>query len=383
MVDALTGRDPSLDGLSALIAKRTGGNPFFIEEVVRGLVGSGILEGARGDYRLAHAIEEIEIPASVQALLAARIDRLPEREKALLQSAAVIGREFSEPVLRRVSGLPDNELAAALDALARAELVYQRALYPETQYAFRHPLTQEVAYHSQLHEPRAQTHAAAAAALEALPPDRHDELAALISNHWEQAGEPLHAARWGARAAAWAARSHPADALQQWRRVRALVRDQPHSPETAGLTLAACVWTMHAGARFGLPEDELAETYREADELATATGDKSVLAVVRSAYGVTRAFAGGPIGEAIAGRREAQELARQAGNLELQVSLGPGLWLGFAGRNREALAEIERDLEIAGDDFQLGRQVIGVSAVILATLFRGWVLVELGRSSPQ
>jgi DNA-binding SARP family transcriptional activator/class 3 adenylate cyclase len=379
MVEALTGRDPSVDGLSALIAARTGGNPFFIEEVVRDLTESGVLEGARGEYRLAHPVEEIEIPVSVQALLAARIDRLTGNEKAVLQSAAVIGREFSEPVLRQVTGLPEPELATTLDALVGVELVYQRALYPEAEYAFRHPLTQEVADRSQLREPRARMHAAAATAVEELHPDRQDELAALISNHWEQAGEPLHAAHWGARAAAWAARSHPADALQQWRRVRTLVRDQPHSPEVAGLTLAACVWTMHAGARFGLAEDELAETYREADELATATGDKSVLAMVRSAYGVTRAFAGGPIEEAIAGRREAQELARQAGNLELQVSLGPGLWLAFAGRNREALAEVDRDLDIAGADFQLGRQVIGVSAVILATLFRGWVLMELGR----
>jgi predicted ATPase len=151
---------------------------------------SGGLEGTPGVYRLAHAIEEIEIPASVQPVLVARIDRLPEREKVVLQSAAVIGREFSEPVLRRVAGIAEDELAQALAALANAELVYETALYPEAEYAFKHPLTHEVAYSSQLRERRARTHAATAAALEALAPDRHAELAALISAHLEHAEEP-------------------------------------------------------------------------------------------------------------------------------------------------------------------------------------------------
>jgi class 3 adenylate cyclase/tetratricopeptide (TPR) repeat protein len=379
LVDCLIGSDPSLDGLSALIAERTGGNPFFVEEVVQELVESGGVEGSSGAYRLAPGIEEIAIPASVHAVLAARIDRLPEREKDVLQSAAVIGREFSEPVLRRVTGLPEQELGEALGALASAELVYQQTLYPEARYAFRHPLTQEVADRSQLRERRARIHAAAAAALEALHPDRLDELAALISSHWEQAGEPLGAARWGARAAVWAARSHPAEALHQWRRVRALVRHQPDSPEVAGLALAACVWTLHAGARFGLAAEELDETYREAEKLAESTGDKSVLALVRSARGVAHVMSGGPLEEVIAYRREAQELAAQAGNVELQVSLGPGIFIGGAGRNREALVELDRIIELAGGDLQLGRQVIGMSAVLLAILYRAAVLMELGR----
>jgi tetratricopeptide (TPR) repeat protein len=263
--------------------------------------------------------------------------------------------------------------------LASAELVYQRALYPEARYEFRHPLTQDVADRSQLRERRARTHAAAAGALEALHPDRLDELAALISGHWERAGEPLSAARWGARAATWAAAGHPAEALRQWRRVRALVRDQPDSPEVAGLALAACVWTLHAGARFGLTTEELEEAYREAEELAEATGDKSVLAIVRSAYAVAQVMTGGPLDEVIAYRQEAQGLAAEAGNLELQVSLGPGIFLAGAGRNREALVELERVIELAGGDFQLGRQVIGISGVLMAILYRAAVLMELGR----
>jgi class 3 adenylate cyclase/tetratricopeptide (TPR) repeat protein len=378
LVRALVGPDPSLDGLSELIAERTGGNPFFIEEVVQALAESGGLAGTRGAYRLAHAIEEIEIPASVQSVLAARIDRLPAREKAVLQSAAVMGREFSAPLLKRVTGLLEHELAAALEALASAELIYERTLYPEAQYAFKHPLTQEVAYRSQLRQRRDRTHAAAADAIEALHPEVHDELAALISNHLEQAHEPLRAAHWGARAAAWAGQSHPADAVHHWRRVRTLVRDQPDSTEAAGLALASCTWILMLGARLGLADDEVEDIYREAHELAAATGDKSAMAMVRSAYGLAHSMAG-RLEVAIASAQEAYSLAEQAGNLELQLSFNPSVWLAVAGRNREALAMLDRSLEAAGDDFQLGSQVIGLSVVILGTFYRGVVLIELGR----
>jgi class 3 adenylate cyclase/DNA-binding SARP family transcriptional activator/tetratricopeptide (TPR) repeat protein len=378
LVEALSGRDPSLDGLADLIAERTGGNPFFIEEVVQGLVDSGGLEGARGDYRLAHAIDEIEIPVSVQALLAARIDRLPQREKAVLQCAAVIGREFSEPILRRVTGHPEEELAAILHALAGAEFVYQQQLYPEARYVFKHPLTQEVAYRSQLREPRARTHAAAADALEQLYPARHDELAAAISSHREHAREHLQAARWGARAAAWAGQRHPAAALHHWRRVRTLVGDKPASPDAAGLALAACIWNLQLGWRLGMSEDELERLYREARQLAATTGDKSAMAVVIGAYGFARGLAG-HLEDAIARVCEARDLAQQAGNLELQLINSPGLWLALAGRNREALAEFDSLLDAAGGNTQLGRNIIGTSTPIFATVQRGRVLVELGR----
>ena len=378
LVRALVGPDGSLDGLSELIAERTGGNPFFIEEVVQGLAESGALAGDRGAYRLAHAIEEIEIPASVQALLAARIDRLPDSGKVVLQSAAVVGREFSEPVLRRVTGLPEHELAATLESLGTAELIYERTLYPEAQYAFKHPLTQDVAYRSQLRERRARAHAAAAGALEELHPHALDELAALVSNHWEQAHEPLRAAEWGARAAAWAGQRNPADAVHHWRRVRTLVRDRSSSSEAAGLALAACIWILTLGSRVGLADDEAEEIYRQARELAAATGDKSAMAMVRSGHAQASGMAG-RLEDAIADAREAQGLAGQAGNLELQMTLGPATWLAVAGRNREALAEFEHALEAAGDDFQLGRQVVGFSVMIFATFCRGFVLAELGR----
>jgi DNA-binding SARP family transcriptional activator/tetratricopeptide (TPR) repeat protein len=378
LVEALVGGDPSLDGLAELTAERTGGNPFFIEEVVQGLAETGSLKGARGDYRLTHAIDEIDIPPSVQALLAARIDRLPEGEKAVLQCAAVIGREFSEPVLRRVTGLREHELAAMLQALASAELVYPQLLHAEASYAFRHPLTQDVAYRAQLREPLARTHAAAANALEQLYPDGQDELAAVISSHLEHAREPLQAARWGARAAAWAGQRHPAEALRHWRRVRTLVGDKPESSDAAGLALVAYIWILHLAWRLGMAEGELERLYREARQLAEATGDKSALAGVIGAYGGARGLAG-HLEDAISRTHEARELAQQAGNLELQVISSPALWLALAGRNREALAEFDGALDAADGNTQLGRNIVGISTPIFATVQRGRALLELGR----
>ena len=147
-----------------------GGNPFFVEELIRDLVESGRLEGERGALRAAGPIHEAALPASVQAALAARIDRLTERDKNVLQAAAVIGHRFTEPLLKQVTGLDDHELRSALRSLVRADL-----LVPSTTtaagYAFKHDLTQEVAYRSELSERRARLHGAVARALEEQAPD--------------------------------------------------------------------------------------------------------------------------------------------------------------------------------------------------------------------
>jgi len=154
----LLGADASVRELAARIASRTRGNPFFVEEVVQSLAESGSLAGARGAYRLVREPNELAIPATVQAVLAARIDRLAEQEKDVLQQAAVIGKEFSLPVLAHVTGKSALEVEGLLYRLISAQFVYEQALFPETVYAFKHPLTQEVAYHSQLSERRSKTH---------------------------------------------------------------------------------------------------------------------------------------------------------------------------------------------------------------------------------
>ena len=201
LLHELLGSDSSVGDLSGRIRERTGGNPFFIEEVVQALAASGSLAGERGAYRLTGPVDTLALPATVQSLLAARIDRLGEQAKHVLQAAAVMGMQFDEPLLEEVGrpGAPD--LDTALGRIREAEFIYLVTPYPQPQYAFKHPLTREVAYHSLLGDQRARLHAMVAAALEKLRADRLGQYASLIAHHWEASGMRYEATRWQRRAA--------------------------------------------------------------------------------------------------------------------------------------------------------------------------------------
>jgi tetratricopeptide (TPR) repeat protein len=190
---ALLGDDPSLAALKPLLIARTAGNPFFLEESVRTLVETGVLVGEPGAYRLAQALPTIQVPATVQAVLAARIDRLPPEEKRLLQTAAVIGTEVPLPLLRAIAELPEDALHRGLAHLQATEFLYETRLFPEQEYTFKHALTHEVAYNSLLLERRRVLHGRLVEALEALAGERRDEQVERLAHHalrgelWEQA----------------------------------------------------------------------------------------------------------------------------------------------------------------------------------------------------
>jgi class 3 adenylate cyclase/tetratricopeptide (TPR) repeat protein len=378
LVRDLIGDDPSLDGLGELIAERTGGNPFFIEEVVRSLVDSESLIGRRRAYRLAQSIDQLEIPPTVQAVLAERVDRLGERDKSVLQAAAVIGREFSSPVLGRVTGLEPPELIEALGTLCAAELVYERTLYPVPQYTFKHLLTEEVAYRTQLGERRARTHAAVATALEELEADRLDEVAGLLSSHWEQAGEASKAAQWGSRAAIWAGQSHPADALRHWRRVRTLLKGSHDDPEDAGLALAACLWTLQFGWRQGLPDDEVEDVWHEGLALAERAGNAWIEAALYGSHAVSRGMVGA-VRDAFEHASEARRRARELNSLDLEMAVGLPYWMDLLGDVQAAIPVMTEQIERMGGDYELGRAVVGFSALIWSTFFLAQMLAENGR----
>jgi class 3 adenylate cyclase/tetratricopeptide (TPR) repeat protein len=183
MLDSLLGGDAGLVSLKRLLIARTQGNPFFLEEMVRSLAESQDLIGTPGDYRLAAALPAIEIPPTVQAVLAARIDRLSTDDKRLLQDASVVGKDVSLPLLRAIADMPEQDLQRGLAHLQGAEFLYETRLFPEPEYTFRHALTQEVAYGSLLHERRRELHARIVGALERLYPERLAEHAARLAHH--------------------------------------------------------------------------------------------------------------------------------------------------------------------------------------------------------
>jgi hypothetical protein len=156
---ALLGDDPSLVPVKKLLTERTEGNPFFLEESVRTLVEATVLAGERGAYRLVKTPATVKMPATVQAILAARIDRLTAEDKRLLQSAAVIGKDVPFELLRAIVELPDEALRRGLDHLQAAEFLYETSVFPDLEYTFKHALTHEVAYGSLVQERRRTFHA--------------------------------------------------------------------------------------------------------------------------------------------------------------------------------------------------------------------------------
>ena len=187
LTEALLGPDPSLAPLKRLLVARTEGNPFFIEEIVRTLREMNALEGPRGAHRLAGAVGELRVPATVQAVLAARIDRLPDELKRLLQHAAVIGLDVPFTVLREVSDLDSAQLRGALARLQSDEFLYETRLFPDLEYTFRHALTHDVAYGSVVTDRRRTLHARIAEAIERLQAGRLAEVVESLAHHWSRA----------------------------------------------------------------------------------------------------------------------------------------------------------------------------------------------------
>src|SRR5919197_1036368 len=183
LLQALLGSDPGLVPLTQLLIARTQGNPFFLEESVRTLVETGVLVGERGTHHLAQPLDTLQVPATVQALLAARIDRLLPEDKRLLQTAAVIGHEVPVPLLQAIAELPEDALYRGLAHLQATEFLYEARLFPEPEYTFKHALTHEVAYGGLLHERRRALHARIIEALEALAPDRVAEQVERLAHH--------------------------------------------------------------------------------------------------------------------------------------------------------------------------------------------------------
>jgi adenylate cyclase len=213
LVGQLLGDNPSLAGLAERIALVAVGNPFFAEEIVRDLAGGGVLSGSRGRYRLIGDVDEIVVPATVQAVLAARIDRLSAEAKSTLNAAAVIGSQFDVDTLQALR--PETE-STRLAELVSAELIDQTEFVPRQRYCFRHPLVRTVAYESQLSTTRVQAHIRLAAVIEARDPGGADENAALIATHLEAAGELADAYRWHMRAAEWLRLRDLPAARAQW-----------------------------------------------------------------------------------------------------------------------------------------------------------------------
>jgi class 3 adenylate cyclase/tetratricopeptide (TPR) repeat protein len=201
LLAALLGPDPGLAPLTQMLVKLVKrGNPFFLEETVRTLVETGALAGQRGAYRLTRPVEALQVPATVQTILAARIDRLPPEEKQLLQAASVIGKDVPDALLAAIAEQPEETLRRGLAHLQEAEFLYETRLFPDLEYTFKHALTHEVAYGRLLAEPRRTLHGRIAEAIERLYSTRLADHVERLAHHafegeaWAKAHGYLHQA---------------------------------------------------------------------------------------------------------------------------------------------------------------------------------------------
>ena len=280
LLDALLGPDVALGPLKQLLVERTEANPLFLEESVRTLVETAALAGERGAYRLTGPVEHLKIPATVQAILAARIDRLAPEAKRLLQAAAVIGKDVPLVLLQSIADVDDATLRTGLGHLQSAELLYETALFPDLEYTFKHALTHDVAYSSVLHDRRQALHARIVGAIEAHYVDRIAEHVERLAYHavrgelWEKAVGYLRQA--GAKAAA---RSANREALILFEQALHALERLPETTDT--LSHAVDLRFDVRNVLFTLGElSRILDHLRRAEALAERLGDHRRLAWV-------------------------------------------------------------------------------------------------------
>ncbi len=380
LLDDWLGSDDALAPLRARIEARARGNPLFVEEMIRSLVERGVLRGARGAYEPAAPIEEIALPETVQAVLASRIDRLSDRDKDVLQAAAVVGRDVPVELLRAVVALPAPELAASLERLSTAELLGPAGAPGE--HAFRHPLAQEVAYRTQLADRRHATHAAIARALLAIHGSAAAPHAALLAHHFDEAGERLEAARWHERAGRRVARSDPADGARHCRRVTTLLAAVPESRETLTLELTSRIALLEIGRIAGIEEREARDLFGEARAVAERLQDKAGHAFLLTSYGRLRGLAG-DVGQYLACAERATELAEESDDAVFEFEMRSVLThaeLGV-GRLAPARATAERALAAVARMAGLREAVERSTAPSLCRVWWALASAYLGRAA--
>jgi predicted ATPase/class 3 adenylate cyclase len=373
------GDDASLALVGRNIIERTQGNPFFLEELVNAIAERGDFEGERGAYRLKGGLDSIPLPATVQAVIAARVDRLESAAKNVLEVASVFGREFELPILSRVAGIPPEELAEAMWQLRQAELVYDLPPYERGVHAFRHPLIQDVTYKSLLRERCKSIHAAVADAIQTSK-DFKEERAALLAYHFEEAGETLKAAQLNMRAAIWVGSSDPSQALRSWKKVRELLLDQPASQSNDYLRMMACGQIVNHSWREGTSAEDARAYYDEAKKLAIALGDVRANALINAAYGRILAN-GGSADEYVERIREAVAIAEPGSDESVKVILKAVLChaLRLSGKMSEALELNVEALNRAHEIVKFDRQTLGFDINTWLIAMRGQTLVMLGR----
>jgi hypothetical protein len=374
LIGELLGSHPSIGGLAVIIADRAAGNPFFAEEMVRELAQRGVLAGERGSYVCDANAAEVTVPATVQAAIAARIDRLDTPAKRTVNAASVIGARFEAELLAALG------IDAVVDELLGAELIDQVRFTPNPEYAFHHPLIRAVAYESQLKSDRAQWHRRLATAIQEREPGSADENAALIAEHLQAAGE-LHAAYgWHMRAAAWSTNRDLGAARLSWERARQIADALPaDDPDQVSMRIAPRTMLCATDLQAREVQGSLGR-FAELRELCSAAGDKVSLAIGMSGPATELCYAG-RTREASRLSSEQMALLESIGDPTPTMALAPIAfvnWLGV-GEFGEILRWSQTVVDLAAGDPAKGAGYGVGSPLAIALAWRGTARWWLGR----
>ncbi len=375
LLESMLGSDPGLAALKTVLVERTDGNPLFLEESVRALVETQALIGRAGARRLAKSLEAVQVPGSVQAVLAARIDRLTPVAKHVLQSASVMGKDVPFPVLAEIADLPDEALRAGLALLQSGELLYEASFFPEIEYTFKHALTQEVAYGSLLHETRRALHARIVDAIERLYAGRLSEHVERLAHHALRGGLRERAVDYlrqaGAKAAARSAHREAVTFFEQ--ALEILEADGPPGPALA--TAVDVVFALRASLA---PLGEFTRTLdhlRRAAAHAETLGDRRRLGWV-SAYLTQSHYTLGDQAAAIRAAEQAAEAGRALPDRSLLIVSDFGLGQAYHVLGDYRAAQRHLGQVVAAVEGDLARERWGMAGLV-SVAARIWLAASL------
>jgi tetratricopeptide (TPR) repeat protein len=378
LLGALLGYDAELAPLKLLLAARTGGNPLFLEESVRDLAETGGLVGERGAYRLARPLASVHVPERVQALLAARVDRLPAPQKTLLQVASVIGTDVPFALLQTVSAVPAEDLLRRLGDLEAADVLHAVRLYPDRAYAFKHALLHDVVYAGLLREHRRPLHARIVDALESLHRERLSEHVEALAHHalraeaWGKAVQYLRQAAAGA-----GARSANHEAVECLQQALEALGHLPEGPERTAQEIDIRLELRPALLQLGRLEDLIVRS-REAEAMAAAAGDDHRLARAYSSF-INYHYLRGEPDAAIDYGNRCLALAEKVDDRALA-----SLARRYLGHSYHAQGQYSFAVRILADDLAslatsaIGEDTAAVTAYVASCGWLAFALAELG-----
>jgi len=375
MVSHLLGTEHIESALEEFILEKTEGIPFFIEEFIKSLRDLQIIERKDNTYRIAKDIQTVTIPATIQDVIMARVDSLPEITKEVLQTGSVVGREFSHDLINRVTELPEQELLSHLSLLKDSEFVYERGIYPHSAYIFKHALTQEVAYDSLLLKRKKEIHEKIAKTIEELYPERLEEFYEMLAYHYSKSDDIEKALEYLFKAGEKAKRNYANDAaIAHFTKGLELLKSLPETNERAKQELDFQIALgVPLIAIKGNAAQEVETTYARARELCEQIADNSqlfqVLVGLRRVY-----FARGELprahqlGEQL--HTLSQDLENSAHLSRAQIMLAETLYcLGEFAQVREQCKQVIRLCDSERQRSQVllyGTDALGVSRIIEA-----------------